>query len=146
MIGTTIESLKQKSMNAKDLATNINSNIDNLSNVSVNHETGTNLIDHIDDYIHEQIDNKIKQKQSNNPKMSGGGLIHTGAKLTIEMVILVALFVLLSLNQTKKIVSKMCKLNLQSEITFGTIALYGLVLTILFLITRKIVFSIINFN
>jgi hypothetical protein len=110
-----------------------------LTGMPVAQHEKPDLLNHIDNYIHNTINDKMK---CNKKEMIGGSgkMTHQIMKLAIEMAILICLFILLSTNQTKHIVSKIFKINLESEITIATIAIYGFLLTILFVILRKIVF------
>jgi hypothetical protein len=148
MVGTSISALKAEMQpNSNDLATSINEDIDKFDNTTVNYDNTMpvaqhekpDLLNHIDNYIHNTINDKMK---CNKKEMIGGSgkMTHQIMKLAIEMAILICLFILLSTNQTKHIVSKIFKINLESEITIATIAIYGFLLTILFVILRKIVF------
>lgn len=154
MVGTSISALKAEMQpNPNDLATSINEDIDKFDNTTVNYENAMpmpvmqhekpDLLNHIDNYIHNTINDKMK---CNKKEQIGGSgkMTHQIMKLAIEMAILICLFILLSTNQTKHIVSKIFKINLESEITIATIAIYGFLLTILFVVFRKIIFMTIK--
>lgn len=149
MVGTSISALKAEMQHPNDLAASINEDIDKFDNTTVNHENAMpmpvvqhekpDLLNHIDNYIHNTINDKMR---CDKKEMIGGSkqMTHQIMKLAIEMAILICLFILLSTNQTKHIVSKLFRINLESEITVATIAIYGFLLTVLFVIVRKIIF------
>ena len=139
-------STQRDSGNMEELANNMNQDLDDIDNYTPDDNIQIQQLQQLQQFknLQEQISSdRLHKKRKKNSKRKNKNIVAV-PDIVIEGIVLVAVYVFLSSDKAKELITKYIGIGVDGEVKIGVIVAYAIILMMIYLITKTIVVKIKN--